>query len=341
MRTHLILPIVLALGAAAPLFAAGAPREGAKFAPAETAVKAPAPATKAAETAEPMEPSLAAVLLKEPAARAAIAAARSEAQRAGSALGEATSPHNPKRPPKATVERLRAKRRAASKRVGELYMEHCGRYAALISRDPLDWRARRRLGTFQADYGANLDAAEQWRQVIAIKADQAYVHNDLATLYNHMGRDMESVDLYRKAIRLRPDEPEFHFNLANVYSVHRRDVAAKFGWPVSRVFQEALRRYRAARALRPGRLEYAEAAATHYIMARFFGVKDWADDAVKDWRYCLKLELAPRDRARCLANLGRIYLRQKKDPATARKLLLEAKRLDSNPMVETLLRQAK
>lgn len=243
------------------------------------------------------------------------------------------------RPSPEEVRQLQAEAERKRQRVGEIYGGIVGRYEEFLGRHPNNWQARHGFAWFFADHGDYLSAAEQWRQVVALRADFAFGYNNLGTVYNHLGRDMEAVDLYRKAISLKDDEPTFHFNVGNIYATHRTDVAAKFGWDLPRVFRECLEAFRHARRLDPENFEYANAIASQFIMAHHFGVEDWADEAIEEWEYCLGLDLTPVQRTLVLTSLARIHLRQKRDPRTARKLLLQARENYDTPLVETLLKQ--
>jgi len=298
------------------------------------------------ETIDPADVELAAIGLAESETREAINTARQEFETAAAALGAAQElleqdplPPGAKRPTQQEIEKLRAGLTAKHQRVIELYRAQVAQYDSYIAKNPHRWLPRHKLAWFCADMGDELAAAELWRQVIALNAAFPYAYNNLATLYNHLGRDMESVDLYLKAIELENTDPEFHFNLANVLSTHRGEVAAKFNWDLPRVFRESLKYYHNARSLDPQNYEYAQSAASHYILAEHFQVTNWADDALADWKYCLDLNLTPQQRSYCLTNMARIHLREKNDVATARKLLLDAQKALDTPAVQTLLKE--
>jgi len=286
------------------------------------------------------------LLLTEVAARAAIKLARDEAaaafqkwQEAALLLEEAVVPPGFTRPTAEEVQKLFQEFRAARLKAMQLYAGHVALYEQFLGKYPHNWRGHHKLAWFYADFNDLLNAADQWRQTIVLRPDFPYAYNNLGTVYNHLGRDMESIDLYLKAISLLDDEPEYHFNLATVLATHRFEVAQKFTWALPQVFQQSQKHFRTARDLAPKNFEYAEAAATQFVLARHFELKDWADEAIQDWQFCLKMPLDKQQRARMLTGLARIYLREKKDPAKARQLLLEAKQLEDNPTLDTLLKE--
>lgn len=326
---------VLLLGA---VFACGSCRAAAETAP-ETVVQD--------EPQWPGDEKLDELALAEEAAREDLKRLREESDRAAAAAHGAADlyesealPPGEERPSQAEVEALQKKAQDARRAYWERYRDILVRFHEFLEEHPNNWHAQDRLAWFYADHGDYLSASEHWRQVIALKADFAFGYNNLGSVYNHLGRDMEAVDLYLRAIELKADEPEFHFNLANVYATRRTEIADKFGWDLPRVFREALNHYRAARDLRPDDYEYAQMTASHFVMAHYFEVEDWADEAIEAWRYCLNLELTDIQRSISLTNLARIYLRQKKDPAKARELLLEAKENYHTPTIDTLLQEA-
>ena len=304
------------------------------------------PAQKA-ESALPGDVELAALLVTDAKARADINNARAEAsaamgrwRHAAQLLESKIIPPGLKRPTKAEVEKLQKGHAEAVRKSRRLYQDHAARYAEFTARFPHHWRGHHKRAWFYADFGDLMGAAEAWRRTIVLRPGFAYAYNNLGTVYNHLGRDMESLDLYLKAISLKDDDPEFHFNFANVAAMHRFDVAKKFQWSLPKVFRESLKYYRAARDLAPDNYEYAEAVATQYVVAKHFKVYDWADEAIKDWQFCLRQSLDKAKRARVFTSLARIYLRHKKDPATARTLLLQAKELSSNATIDQLLKEA-
>jgi tetratricopeptide (TPR) repeat protein len=204
------------------------------------------------------------------------------------------------------------------------------RYEAFLKKYPDNWYQRHRYAWFLADNQLADDAAEQWRRVIAQAPTFPYAYNNLGTLYNHMGRDLEAILLYRKAIELYPDDADFYENLAVNYSTHRAEASKEFGWDLPRVFRECILAYQHARDLSPKDTEIAYDLATQYILAKYFGLTDTADEAIEAWKYYLALDLTPSQRAIADRNMATIYLRQKNDPATAQKLIEEALTLMPN-----------
>jgi tetratricopeptide (TPR) repeat protein len=204
------------------------------------------------------------------------------------------------------------------------------RYEHFLKKYPDNWFQRHRYAWFLADNHLEDDSAAEWRRVIEQAPAFPYAYNNLGTLYNHMGRDLEAILLYRKAIELYPDDADFHVNLAVNYSTHRAEASKEFGWDLPRVFRECILSYERARALKPKDPEIACDLASQYVLAKFFGVQNAADEAIEAWKYDLALELTPTQRGIADRNLATIYLRQKNDPAAAQKLLEEAQTLMPN-----------
>ncbi len=242
---------------------------------------------------------------------------------------------------KETLEKLR---QAADEKVARyqgLIQQQRDRYEAFLQKYPDNWFERHRYATFLADFQLNDEAAAEWRRVIEQAPTFPYAYNDLGTLYNHMGRDLEAILLYRKAIELYPDDADFHLNLAVNYSTQRAAASREFGWSLPVVFHECILSYQRARALRPKDPEIAYDLASQYVLAKFFGVKDAADEAIEAWKYYLGLDLTPTQRGVADRNVATIYLKQKNDPAAARKLLEEALTLlPDDSTCKTLLKQA-
>jgi tetratricopeptide (TPR) repeat protein len=223
-----------------------------------------------------------------------------------------------------------------------LIQEQRDRYEAFLEKYPDDWYQRHRYASFLADNYLPDDAAAEWRRVIEQAPAFPYAYNDLGTLYNHMGRDLEAILLYRKAIELYPDDADFHLNLAVNYSTHRAETSREFAWDLPRVFRECILSYQRARALRPADPQIASDLANQYVLAKFFGVQDAADEAIEAWKYDLALQLAPTQRGVADRNLAVIYLKQKNDPAAAQKLLEEALTLlPDDSTCKMLLEQAR
>ena len=216
------------------------------------------------------------------------------------------------------------------------------RYEKFLATYPANWFQRHRYAWFLADNHLEEDAAVEWRRVIEQAPAFPYACNNLGSLYNHMGRDLEAMLLYRKAIELYPEDAGFYQNLAVDYSTHRAEASKEFGWDLPRVFRECILAYERARALDPKDPEIAYDLASQYVLAKFFGVQNTADEAVAAWKYYLALELTPTQRAIADRNLATIYLRQKNDPAAAQALLEDAlTHLPGDPTCTMLLEQAK
>jgi tetratricopeptide (TPR) repeat protein len=215
-------------------------------------------------------------------------------------------------------------------------------YGQFMRQYPDNWFARHRHAWFLADNYYHYEAAQQWEQVIRMEPAFPYAYNNLGSLYNHMGRDAESIQLFRKAIELKDDDAVFHINLAVNYSTHRKEAMKLYGWDLPRTFAECIASYRRARALMPGDPDVARDLATQYVLAKYFQVKDTADEALEAWNYYLALDLSPSQRGYAMRDVGRIWLREKKDRAAAIKWLEDGKALVGNdPGIENLLKEAR
>jgi tetratricopeptide (TPR) repeat protein len=280
--------------------------------------------------------------------RPLIEQAEEEAARAVTAYQRAAiSLQAPKDRPggRATKEDVNKLYKAAAEKVARyrgLIQTQRDRYEKFLAKYPDDWFQRHRYAGFLADNHLAEDAAAEWRRVIEQAPTFPYACNNLGTLYDHMGRDLEAMLLYRKAVELYPDDAGFCMNLAVAYSTHRAEASQEFGWDLPRVFQECILAYQRARALEPKDPQIAYDLASQYVLAKFFGVQNAADDAIAAWRYYLALELTPTQRAIADRNLATIYLRQKNDPAAAQRLLEEAlSLLPGDATCTMLLEQAK
>jgi len=246
------------------------------------------------------------------------------------------------RPTQEEVNRLYDAAVACRKAYDALVRDQSDHYEEFFSEYPADWYERHHFADFLADNDLNYEAATQWRKVIEMAPTFPYAYNSLGVLYNHMGRDLEAMLLYRKAIELYPQDAGFYENLAVCYSTHRAEASKEFGWDLPRVFRECILAYQRARALEPKNTEIAFDLASQYVLAKFFGVQNTADDAIAAWKYYLGLELTPTQRAAADRNMATIYLRQKHDPAAAQRLLEEAlKLLPGDATCKMLLEQAK
>lgn len=294
---------------------------------------------------------LARLMRLEEKARPRIARLREEAEAAQARyFSAAEALHAPELPPEVVrptseqVEKFRKEATAAWRAWRIAFESLVAQYQTFFARYPRNWYARHRLASFFADSGLPFypAAAEQWEKVIEMEPRFVFAYNNLGTLYNHMGRDMEAVDLYLKSISIKPDDPMFYLNLAVNYSTHRQDVAEKFGWDLPRVFRECIAAYRKARELAPDDAQIAYDLASQYILAKYFGLEDTADEAVAAWNDYLRFKLSPRERSIAYRNVGRIYLKEKNDPRQAIVWLEGALALTpGDPSAQALLDQAR
>jgi len=246
------------------------------------------------------------------------------------------------RPTQDDVKRLYDTAVAKKKRYDGLIRDQGDRYEEFFSEYPADWYERQRFADFLADNDFSYEAAAQCRKVIEMAPTYPYAYNTLGALYNHMGRDLEAVLLFRKAIDLKDDDAVFHDNLAVNYSVHRREVADEFGWDLPRVFRECILSYQRARALAPMDKDIAYDLATEYVLAKFFHVENFADEAIEAWKHYLSLDLSPTERAIAYRNLATTWLREKKDPVAAEAWVQKALALMPNePSCRAVLEQCK
>jgi tetratricopeptide (TPR) repeat protein len=344
-----LFPLALALGAALP--AAGAsepPGEGAASSTATTAP--PQPGVVLTYVPKTLGETEAVIRLvrDDLEIRPAIEKAEEEALQAVNAYRRASFSLNaPEGRPgaRATKGDLEKLYTAAGEKVARyrgLIQTQRSRYEKFLAKYPDNWHQRHRYAEFLADNHLDEEAAAEWRRVIEQAPAFPYAYNDLGTLYEHEGRDLEAMLLYRKAIELYPEDAGFYLNLAVCYSTHRAEASKEFGWDLPRVFRECMLAYQRARALEPKNPEIAYDLASEYVLAKFFGVRNTADEAIAAWNSYLGLELTPIQRAVADRNMASIYLREKNDPAAAQRLLEEALTLlPGDAACRTLLERAK
>ncbi len=270
---------------------------------------------------------------------------RQAADKYAQARGLLESPELPPDTTRPTEAEVRALYEAAFARyrdMQEAIARQAHLYQQFMNRYPDNWFARHRYAWFLADNYLHYDAAAQWERVIRMQPDFPYAYNNLGSLYNHMGRDAEAIQLFRKAIELKDDDPVFHVNLAVNYSTHRKEAMALYGWDLPRTFRECIESYRRARALLPRDPEVARDLATQYVLAKFFQVRDTADEALDAWNYYLALDISPAQRGYAMREVGRIWLREKKDRATAIQWFENGQALvGQDPGIENLLKEAR
>lgn len=286
--------------------------------------------------------------LQDAAARVELARLLEAAQRASAVYHNAAEifsatllPPEVVRPTKEQVDAFRKEATAAWAVVTKARANQVDKYRAFLNEYPKNWHVRHRLAWFMADHHLRHEAAEEWRQVIKLEPRFPYAYNNLGSLYNHMGRDMEAIDLFLKAIALESEDPTFHTNLAANYAVHKDEVAEKFGWSRQKVFREIIACYAKAQELAPQDKEIAWNIATQYVVASRFGLDDTADGAIAAWKRYLTLELTQTERAIASRNMGRIFLREKHEPAVAVNWLEQAVKLSDDPTSRMLLKQAR
>jgi tetratricopeptide (TPR) repeat protein len=98
------------------------------------------------------------------------------------------------------------------------------------------------LGDRALHDGRVADAVRHYRQALAMKPDQAKVHNNLANMFQQQGHLADAVAQYRKAIALEPQQALFYNNLANIFVECGR-------------LAQGIELYRTAIALQPGLFE--------------------------------------------------------------------------------------
>ncbi len=248
-------------------------------------------------------------------------------------------PEGVERPTDEQVDALRDESERKSDEFQAVLKALTDRYEAFFKTYPHNWYARHRFAWLLSDLNFRYEAARQWEKVIDMEPRFPYAYNNLGSLYNHMGRDEEAMDLFRKAIALKDDDPVFYTNLAANYTLYRKAASAKYGWDLPRTFEEAMTCYRKALALTPNDPEIARHIASQYVLARHFNVHDTADDAIDAWTYVLTLDMPPEKRMDACRAIGRIYLKQKQDPAIAREWLYKALEFAEDEGVRSLLKQ--
>jgi len=104
------------------------------------------------------------------------------------------------------------------------------------------------------------------------------------------------------------------------------------------VFREIVHCYRRAIELEPENVEFAQALASHYILAKYFEVTDTADAEIEAWKYVLTLELTPVQRTRAMRAIGRVMFMSKGDLNSAEEWLQKALAIGDDPGCRSLLK---
>jgi len=257
-------------------------------------------------------------------------------------LAEKELPPDTVRPTQNEVDKLKDEAVAQRNNWWKTINDQIDAYDKFLEKYPNHWYVRHRFAWFLADMNIRYPAADEWERVIKDEPNFPYAYNNLGSLYNHMGRDKEAIVLFRKAIELHDSDPIFWVNLAVNYFTHRAEAMELYGWNLPQTFDECIKAYQRALALAPKDDTIARDIATQYIMAKHFKVTNTSDDALKAWHYYLSLKLDDDQRLFAYLNIGRIYLREKKDPATAIVWLEKGAAIDPyHTSIEALLKIAR
>ncbi len=102
-------------------------------------------------------------------------------------------------------------------------------YEHVLAQYPKAWLLHYFFGDFLADEGRLPEAADRYREALALKPDDADAHHKLGNVLFSLGRIDDAAGHYRQAIALRPDDVDAHHNLANIlFSQGRMDEAVVY-----------------------------------------------------------------------------------------------------------------
>lgn len=160
----------------------------------------------------------------------------------------------------------------------------------VVSKSPINPRARVNLGFAYAQAGVFDKAEEHYRFVLQINPISAEAHNGLGDLYYKTGRIPEAIAAYSRSLTTNPDNPYVHYNLAVLYVRNGR-------------IAEATGELQAAIKLRP---DYPEA---HNNLANIYLMAGNIDEAIAGYRSALRLK---PDHVDAHYNLGAAYMKKGK-----------------------------
>jgi len=86
-------------------------------------------------------------------------------------------------------------------------------YESTIARNPDCWMAHNNLAILLVNAGRIPAAAEEFKEALRLKPDDANNENNLGTALVRLGRTQEAIPEYEAALRIQPDYPEVHFDL--------------------------------------------------------------------------------------------------------------------------------
>jgi tetratricopeptide (TPR) repeat protein len=77
--------------------------------------------------------------------------------------------------------------------------------------------ARNNLGVWYNSRGRSAEAAEEFKQALRVKPDNAEVRCNLGTAYNSMKQYDDAIEQFRQALQIKPDSAEALNNLGKAY----------------------------------------------------------------------------------------------------------------------------
>jgi tetratricopeptide (TPR) repeat protein len=125
------------------------------------------------------------------------------------------------------------------------------------------------LGTVLRQQGKLEEAAQTYRQAIALKPDFAEAYNNLGNTLGGQGKLTEAIETYQQSIALKPDFAEAYNNLGNALQDQGK-------------LEEAVQAYQHAISLNP---DFAEA---HYNLGNIFHGQGKLEEAIEAYHQTLK-----------------------------------------------------
>ena len=219
-------------------------------------------------------------------------------------------------------------------------MEQLRNAEAFVKQYPDNAKGHNFLGLIYYSMARPDDALREWKKAVELNPDFAEAHNNLGTYYSHFGEPLQAAACFEKALKIGPPKPVYYFNLSLIYFTSRDEIAKMHGWPLTKVFQQCQNLLLKARDLSPDKYKYQREYAMNFYIAKYFGLPDQKDNAIKAWKKCAELAKTPDQEMEVDTHLGRIYF-QKRDRKRAIEHLQRAIELGATMPATHLLKRAR
>jgi tetratricopeptide (TPR) repeat protein len=160
------------------------------------------------------------------------------------------------------------------------------RYKRALALKPDNADVHNNLGVALAAKGRLDDAVVRYRRAVSLNPDHAAAHGNLGVALAAKGRIADAVTHYERALLLSPGQAGIHYNLGIALAAQGKT-------------DEAAAQYRHAIALKP---DYADA---HNNLGNWYAAQGKSDDAVLHFRRAIAIN---PDHAEAHNNLGNIFL---------------------------------